>query len=144
MAEYVPVPVAAAREVAERYAKSVVVITSFDRAHATVHTTTYGVEPADKIAAANLGDKIAQQVCGDGIDRQTRYEDFRHVDAAKRAQQIEKLTTACKAADALILSLLAVRDGAADELLRDVRDACGAALATLEDSGPPPSTLHPH
>lgn len=46
--------------------------------------------------------------------------------------QIARLTQGCLAADALISSLLAIREGAADELLIEVRDFLRAAVAYRE------------
>lgn len=47
-------------------------------------------------------------------------------------QQVTRLTQACLAADALISSLLAIREGATDELLIEVRDFLREAVAYRE------------
>ncbi|MCE7980369.1 MAG: hypothetical protein DYG89_04195 [Caldilinea sp. CFX5] len=47
-------------------------------------------------------------------------------------QHVTRLTQACLAADALISSLLAIREGATDALLIEVRDFLRAAVAYRE------------
>ena len=53
-------------------------------------------------------------------------------DMAVLKQQVTRLTQACLAADALISSLLAIREGATDELLIEVRDFLREAVAYRE------------
>jgi len=53
-------------------------------------------------------------------------------DAAVLKQQVMRLTQACLAADALLSSLLAIREGATDELLTEVRDFLREAVAYRE------------
>ena len=65
---------------------------------------------------------------GDRVTEQSRQGD--EVRALK--QQVTRLTQACLAADALISSLLAIREGATDELLMEVRDFLRAAVAYRE------------
>lgn len=60
--EYQPVPVAAAKEIADNFGKGIVVILAVDQAHGLVHTTTYGSSEADKTVAALLGNHMAAQV----------------------------------------------------------------------------------
>lgn len=56
---YIPVPVAAAREIAENCGKDLVVIWSFDKQHRAAHVTTYATDQDDKRTAAELGEVIA-------------------------------------------------------------------------------------
>ncbi|MBW3538729.1 MAG: hypothetical protein KY476_00515 [Planctomycetes bacterium] len=136
---YKPVPVEEARHIAARYSKSMVVILSYDPAAALTHTTTYGVAPEDKEQAADVGEMCARLVCGEGFELRKKYEDYRFTDQGKRAEQIEALTVACKAAWGALRSLLAVREGLADSVMEDVANACERALA-LADNNPQPST----
>ena len=83
MSEYAPVPVTAAKHIAETYAKSIVIICAWDDPHQLLHTTIYGVSPADKVNAAHGGETAARALSMD-LDRQHKYEDFREeFDAAR-------------------------------------------------------------
>lgn len=89
--EYVQVPVEAARMIANRYDKQVVVIVAEDTVHNKIHTTTYGALPEDKIRAAELGPSLAE-AAGALLAESVCSEDFRTVDAAERAKEIEDKT----------------------------------------------------
>src|SRR5690348_10243029 len=125
---HTPIPVETAREIATKFRKSMVVILAYDPASMMTHTTTYGVEPADKERAADVGERCAKLICGDGFERRTRYEDYRFTDQGKRAAQVEKLSTACKAAGHALRSILAVRDGMTEDAIVDVLFAIDSAL----------------
>ena len=88
MSEYQPVPVEAAKLIARRYDKSIVVILAYDAEHRVTHTTTYGESEKDKIYAAAGGDRCAEAL-GCDLQLKTTFEDFREgYDAAKlRATQ---------------------------------------------------------
>jgi hypothetical protein len=74
--EYMPVPVADARWIAEQYAKSIVIILAWDREHGALHTTTYGASAEDKVCAAH-GGEIATAALGCDLSKARDYEDFR-------------------------------------------------------------------
>lgn len=131
---YQPVPVQAAAEVSNRFDKAVVVIISWDRKFNLIHTTTYGQSANDKLSAAALGDLLAA-AAGADLSRRSTDEDFRSVTAAEWAQQKDKLVKACHGAHHLITSLLAVREGPTDELLRDVQKAINDALVSAGAGG---------
>jgi hypothetical protein len=98
--QYKPVPVDLARQIATNCKKDIVVIFSIDRTFDKAHITTYGVAPADKIDAAHYGELIDQGLgCG---GPQEHFEDFRTVDAAKRAAKIDALVQAGRELLALI------------------------------------------
>lgn len=127
MSQYVPVPVAAARQIAAEYEKQVVAIVSLDRPHVRVHVTTFGETAEDKLAASNLGDLLAK-AAGLDVVLQTPYEDFRDRTAAgwavERQAMIDLLNRFLKIGrgiDHAFSSLLAVREGIADELLSDLQ-----------------------
>lgn len=107
-AQYQPVPVDAAKQIATGFQKSVVVILCFDRTHQRVHTTTYGVAPTDKDWAAEWGE-IATRAIGTDLDQKISYEDYRRVGASAAAElraaqeQRAKLFAACQAAHDLLL-----------------------------------------
>lgn len=90
MSNYQPVPVIAAKGIADAYAKPIVAIVSWDPEHKRVHTTTYGVTAVDKLSAAALGELLAT-AAGADLTQKESYEDFRTVDAAERARRIEVL-----------------------------------------------------
>jgi hypothetical protein len=75
MSEYLDVPVEAAKSIAERFRKSIVVILAFDPAHQLTHTTTYGVSAFDKENAAAAGEKCSAAVGCDLSAKQT-FADF--------------------------------------------------------------------
>ena len=77
MAEpYKPVPVATAREIAEKFDKSIVIILTHDPVHGLMHTTTYGTDPHNKAWAAQ-GGEIASKALGGVLDQSTQFEDYR-------------------------------------------------------------------
>jgi hypothetical protein len=127
MNEYLPVPVEAARSVAETYRKGVVVVVALDQEHERMHFTSYGVSPAGKDEAARLADYLAA-ACGCGEDRWS-FEDYRSTPAAEAARRVETLARAAGAADHLLASLQACRSGATDELIAEVREVLASALA---------------
>lgn len=85
MNEYMAIPVETARKLSRDFSKSIVIICAWDPAHKLLHTTTYGVEPTDKIAAAKGGD-ICAKALGMDMTQKDPVEDFRTVDAARNAQ----------------------------------------------------------
>ena len=92
---YVPVPVEAARIIAEQYAKSVVIIFAWDPIHGHIHTTTYGTGPQEKVWAAH-GGETATKALGGVVELATDFEDFR-LTIAKRL--LHALKSAVKLAD---------------------------------------------
>jgi hypothetical protein len=77
---YLPIPVSVATEIADKFAKSQVVILAFDPVHEVTHTTTYGKSPFDKENAAATG-KIVTQAIGNDLSRAQHFEDY-HKDYA--------------------------------------------------------------
>lgn len=80
-APYIPVPVEAARDIAEKYGKSIVIIFSYDPAHGLLHTTTYGTDPQNKAWAAQ-GGEIGTEALGGLRMAATDFEDYRLEQAA--------------------------------------------------------------
>lgn len=76
MSEYTPVPVEAAKNIAEKFGKSIVIVFSHDPIHGMMHTTTYGVDPQDKAWAAR-GGEIATKALGGILELKTDFEDYR-------------------------------------------------------------------
>lgn len=87
--DYKPVPVAVAAQIAEDFAKSRVVILSYDPAHELAHVTTYGTTAQDKVLAAQAGDCSAVAIGCDLTMRSTQ-EDFRAIDQAKSALLLQE------------------------------------------------------
>lgn len=84
MKEYKQVPVEVAKQIAENHDRDIVVITCYSHEHKLLHSTTYGVAPADKVSAARAGEIIARALGAD-VSRMTEYEDFRKdLDAGKQ------------------------------------------------------------
>ncbi len=54
--EYVFVPVAAARAIAEQYNKSIVIVYAWDAIYGLLHTTTYGTDEQNRAWAASAGE----------------------------------------------------------------------------------------
>lgn len=65
MPDYLPVPVEAAKEIAERYSKAMVVILCWDTEHHLLHTTTYGRSALEKQNAAAVGEICTRAVGAD-------------------------------------------------------------------------------
>jgi hypothetical protein len=125
-AEYTQVTVDLARQIAVQCKKDVIVIMSIDRQFDKTHFTTYGVTADDKLQAACFGETIATGLgCGGPLER---FEDFRTVDAATRAADIDRLGRVGQALDHALSSLLVCRTGIADELLEDLQGQLREAL----------------
>jgi hypothetical protein len=75
MPEYIEVPVFVAKEIAEVYRKSQVIISSWDSEHGLLHTTTYGKEAFDKESAAAAGE-ICAKALGSDLSKKKEFEDF--------------------------------------------------------------------
>ncbi len=76
MSDFLPVPVAAAKAIAERYQKTIVLILAWDPVHGKTNVTTYGENEADRLNAAAFGERVAKEA---GLDSAAtkRSEDFR-------------------------------------------------------------------
>src|SRR5437588_9363562 len=74
--EYKPIPVEAAKEISDKYEKSIVLIWSWDPVHELLHTTTYGKSIQEKNWAAR-GGEIAAEALGAIMTEKDTYEDFR-------------------------------------------------------------------
>jgi hypothetical protein len=88
--EYRPVPVEAAKRIADEFRKVAVVILAFDAEHDLVHTTTYGATPLAKDQAAKIGDALPQMLGAD-VMQSKWYEDYRATEAAQYKAQIDAL-----------------------------------------------------
>ena len=75
MNEYLEVPVAAAKSLADVYRKSQVVILCYDKEHNLTHTTTYGVSAFDKENAAATGELVTKAI-GCDLSKKQPFEDF--------------------------------------------------------------------
>jgi hypothetical protein len=82
---YLNIPVETAREIARKFDKQLVIICAWNHEHSRLHTTTYGVQPDDKINAAKGGETCAKAL-GMDLTKSDPNEDFRTVDAARNAQ----------------------------------------------------------
>ena len=91
MSKHTEVPVDAAKEIATTCAKTMVVILAYDPQSNRTHVTTYGVEPEDKERAAEVGDRCARLICGEGFNDRRTYEDFRFRSEAEWAKERERL-----------------------------------------------------
>lgn len=119
---YRPVPVDVCRQIAGSFNKSVVIVLAWDQEHQKLHTTTYGVSPADKINAANGGETCAKAL-GMDCSKSVFNEDFRTVDAAKNARIRELVSRAA------IPALRSYQLGnCSPELANEVADALEALL----------------
>ena len=74
--KYMPIPVKAAKDIAEKYEKCIVIINAWDNVHGLLHITTYGVSEQDKLNAASGGD-ISAEALGAYMPAKTTYQDFR-------------------------------------------------------------------
>lgn len=88
--EYIPVPVELAREIAEAYAKCIVIIAAWDEQFGQLHITTYGASPEQKAWAASGGD-IVRKALGAGARNHTVYQDYR-LEAIKQLSDVLKAT----------------------------------------------------
>lgn len=124
MPDYKPVPVEAARKIAVKFDKSMVVILAYDPAHQLTHTTTYGVSAIEKEQAAAAGELLARTIGAD-LNQKTEFEDFhKDYDPARYRQCQEALA----GVDHALGSLLAVREGISNELLSKLRERVKACL----------------
>lgn len=97
MSKYTPVPVAAARQIADEFDKSVVIIFAIDAQHDRSHMTTYGRTAEQKAWSAHLGDEVARIISGS--EKREVYEDYRSIDAAKNAAKLEHVRAYAKHLD---------------------------------------------
>ena len=105
MPDYLAVPVHVAKQIADHFAKDVVVVLSFDREHMMTHTTTYGRSALDKENAAAAGE-IATKAVGGDLSQKIEFEDFHNDYSPGRLKEaIELLDAAVKAGgmDAVML-----------------------------------------
>lgn len=89
---YLPVPVEAARAIANEFRKDVVIVIAVDRAHGQTHSTSYGRRPEEKEWAARLSEECMKTI-GCDLSKATTHEDFRFRPEAETARLIEDLTT---------------------------------------------------
>ena len=91
-----PIPVDAARQIADQYQKDIVLLVAWDQASSKTHVVTWGREPPQKTSAAAAGDMIRQMLRLEGAAEV--YEDFRRegeaastVDALYRTKHREAI-----------------------------------------------------
>ena len=73
--EYIPVPVHAAKSIADTYEKQCVVILCYDRVHGLTHATTFGETAFDKENAAAVAEICTKAIGGD-LGKKQEFEDF--------------------------------------------------------------------
>jgi len=104
MSDYQPIPVDAARKVADEYRKDILLIVGWDREANKTDIVTWGREVEEKVVAANAGETITKQL-GLAEATATVHEDFRRegeaaaeVDALRR-----KLAAVRKALEKIVI-----------------------------------------
>lgn len=91
MSEYKPIPVEAAREIAAKYDKTMVVVLAWDPVHRLTHATSYGVSAFEKEQAAGVADICTEAIGGD-LSKKRTVEDFhRNYDPALYCEASEIL-----------------------------------------------------
>lgn len=93
MTDYKPVPVQAARAIAEEYEKSIVIVFAYDPVHGRLHTTTYGNDPQNRAWAAQ-GGEIATRALGGLTELSTEFEDYRLSQARKLLAALKAMSNA--------------------------------------------------
>jgi len=97
MADYVPVPVSVAKEVAERCDKQIIIILAWNRPSDMCHLTSYGESPTEKDTAAAFADKL-RDMLADDPSAATVFEDFREpTEAAKTKAERDQFLACIKA-----------------------------------------------
>ena len=114
-----PIPVDAARQIADQYQKDIVLLVAWDQASSKTHVVTWGREPPQKTSAAAAGDMIRQMLRLEGAAEV--YEDFRREGEA------------ASTVDALRRQLSAIREAIDKIVVTEGQDAVG---------GPEPSGRH--
>jgi hypothetical protein len=114
-----PIPVDAARQIADQYQKDIVLLVAWDQASSKTHVVTWGREPPQKTSAAAAGDMIRQMLRLEGAAEV--YEDFRREGEA------------ASTVDALRRQLSAIRE-AIDKIV--VTEGQDAGVILLSDDSP--------
>lgn len=109
IADYTPVPVAAAKSISEQCDKSMVIILAWDPVHKMTHCTTYGRNADEKLVAAHAGERCTAALGGSLTHRQT-FEDFRERPAAEAAETIDRLKRRVQQLESYERELSACRD----------------------------------
>jgi hypothetical protein len=110
--EYLPVPVAEAKRVAELYQKQAVVILAIDLGYDKIHSTSYGTTAVMKDVAAVMAEQCVR-ACGANQTAGICFEDFR--EPTRAAENAEWAITAgreLKAARNLIGEMVIALEGA--------------------------------
>lgn len=94
MNTHIEIPIVVAKTICDEFRKSAVVIIAFDPASEMLHFTTYGTDPQSKVVAAEMADQMAAVIGG---TPRKKYHDFRHVPAAERAAENERLNAVAAA-----------------------------------------------
>lgn len=91
---YVMIPVGAARDVAEKYRKSMVVINAWDSVYGCLHTTTYGVSADQKAMAADAGTITARALNPELLHKNVQcFEDYRLTEAKTLLAVLKAMAT---------------------------------------------------
>jgi hypothetical protein len=90
MSDYIPVPVEAAKSIAERFKQKAVVVLAWDDGRELMHTTTYGASAIDKVVAAGIGERCAAAI-GCDLGRVQSFEDFRADFDPARLREAEEI-----------------------------------------------------
>lgn len=73
MKKYKQIPVSAAREIAKKYDKSIVIINAWDPEHGLLHTTTWG-RNKEECGWAAEGGKISAKALGADLEQAVHYQ----------------------------------------------------------------------
>jgi hypothetical protein len=110
--EYLPVPVAEAKRVAELYQKQTVVVLAINLEHDKIHSTSYGTSAVMKDIAACVAEQCVR-ACGANQTAGVCFEDFREpTRAAENAEWAIATGRELKAARALIGEMVIALEGA--------------------------------
>lgn len=127
------VPVDAAKEVAEKFDKDIVVIVSYQEAGNMFHCTTYGDRPVHKIVAAQMGENCMRAAGADPVIKNT-YEDFRFRTEAEWAKEREQLHDRIKKLESALMKSLPIVKAMCSTLAETCPVEDAEALFSIEDA----------
>ncbi len=90
MSDYLPIPVAEAKSLGDRYDKSIVIVFAWDPTFELIHTTTYGKSVQDKEWAAK-GGEIATAALGGEVLQKLEFEDYRILRIRELEAEVSRL-----------------------------------------------------
>lgn len=118
-----PIPIETAKQLAEQYGMSQILIVAWQRQPAATHVTTFGVTADDKVRAAQAGDLLCKHMLLYDVNRTVHADFRREFDAGLFKESLD------------LLKLIRNRQGCTGPMLQQAERILNAAGQGIRSGG---------